>query len=142
MSISNVSVYSKLALPAKAVFIWVKSLMCIFKNLLKLIINDLDELDNGTANQRYTGELASFVIIGQQIRGVGLIADIPTSMSISVTAAKVFGNDSQWHNLTLPYISNTYGKRLNFGDTYVTSNIVSQGLSYLISITGSSSVPN
>lgn len=94
-------------------------------------------LDN-MANARYEGSLTNFLVIGTQLRGIGLVAEIPTSMDITVTSARIFGDDSAWHDLTSPYITNDFGKKLNFGDTYISAGYVTQGLSYAIEINGTS----
>lgn len=108
----------------------------------KTIPGAINEINNDLSNSIYVGELTNFLVIGHQIRGAGLIAEIPTSMSITITSCRIYGDDSSWHNLTSPYITNTFGKMLNFGDTYISQGFVTQGLSYLIEITGASARNN
>lgn len=110
---------------------------CTTTNVTSELIQLNSALDD-MANPRYEGDLTNFLIIGTQLRGVGLIAEIPTSMNITVTSARIFGDDSAWHDLVSPYITNDFGKKLNFGDTYITAGYVTQGLSYAIEITGTS----
>lgn len=101
--------------------------------------SDLDDLAIETVRTRYIGNLVNFEAMGAQMNGWGFVVDLPTSMDLTISSARFFGDDGQWHNLTTPTIKNSFGKQLVWGDQ--SSNGATNGKTYLVQLTGTSAKP-
>ena len=115
---------------------------CVATNVdteLTQVNSDLADLEIETVRTRYIGTLTNFEAMGSQMNGWGFVVDLPTSMNLTISSARFFGDDGQWHTLNSPTIKNSFGKQLVWGDQ--TTNGATNGKTYLVQLTGTSTKP-